>query len=95
MKLIDISDRNVTVELTPEDCQRLAVMCDDFAHGHDRRSLLIAMAGMYATAFEAAARAQAVGLGFHLQRHGGGSTTLVVGPRFVIPLAHSTLRDNG
>ena len=56
---------------------------------------LVNLPGAETTAFEAAARAQAAGLGFHLQRHGGGSTTLVVGPRFVVPLAHATPRDNG
>jgi hypothetical protein len=48
-----------------------------------------------ATAFEAAARAQAAGLAFRLQRQDAGSTTLIVGPRFVASVGDATHGDHG
>lgn len=59
MKFVDIANNSVTVELSPEDCQRLAVMCDDFAHGNDNREAFIQMAGLYTAAFEAASLSSA------------------------------------
>ena len=56
---------------------------------------LVNLPAAEATAFEAAARAQAAGLAFRVERHDADSTTLIVGPWFVAPLRHATLGDRG
>lgn len=56
---------------------------------------LVNLPAAEATAFEAASRAQAAGLAFRVQRNEAGSTTLIVGPRFVASLGHAALGDHG
>lgn len=53
MQLVSIEKRAITIELTPEDCRRLADICTDFAYGNDDRAGLIAFAGVYSSVFEA------------------------------------------